>query len=106
MGISLLLTGGISEGRAHFDQALALYNPAEHRPLATRFGLDSGVIILSWRSLALWMLGFPEAALTDANRALKDADELGHAATLMNAQGLTSSTHVLCGNYATANGPF
>jgi len=61
---------------------------------------------LSWRSLALWMLGFPEAALTDANRALKDADELGHAATLMNAQGLTSSTHVLCGNYATANGPF
>jgi len=64
------------------------------------------VIILSWRSLALWMLGFPEAALTDANRALKDADELGHAATLMNAQGLTSSTHVLCGNYATANGPF
>ena len=64
------------------------------------------MIILSWRSLALWMLGFPEAALTDANRALKDADELGHAATLMNAQGLTSSTHVLCGNYATANGPF
>ena len=61
---------------------------------------------MSWRSLALWMLGFPEAALTDANRALKDADELGHAATLMNAQGLTSSTHVLCGNYATANGPF
>jgi len=52
------------------------------------------------------MLGFPEPALTDANRALEDADELGHAATLMNAQGLTSSTHVLCGNYATANGPF
>jgi len=62
--------------------------------------------MMSWRSLTLWMLGFPEAALADAKQALKDARELGHAATLMNAQGLTSSTHVLCGNYATANGPF
>ena len=41
MGISLLLTGDIAEGRAHFDQAIALYDPAEHRPLATRFGQDA-----------------------------------------------------------------
>ena len=90
-------------GRAHYDQALALYDPAEHRPLATRFGQDVGVAILSYRSLALWLLGYPEAALADADHALKDAREIGQAATLMYALHHASFTHIYCGNYATAN---
>ena len=85
MGISLLCTGDIAEGRAHYDQAIALYDPAEHRPLATRFGQDVGVAVLSYRSWALWLLGYPEAALADAEHALKDAREIGQAATLMYA---------------------
>ena len=32
-----------------------------------------------------WLLGYPEAALADAEHALKDAREIGHAATLMYA---------------------
>ena len=40
MGISLLTTGDVVAGRAHFDHAMALYDPAVHRPLATRFGQD------------------------------------------------------------------
>src|SRR6516225_5532751 len=63
MGTSLMLTGDIVEGRAHYDQAIALYDPVEHRPLATRFGQDVGVATLSFRSLSLWLLGYPEAAL-------------------------------------------
>ena len=50
MGTSLMCTGDIAEGRAHYDRAIALYNPAEHRPLATRFGQDVRVAILSYRS--------------------------------------------------------
>ena len=103
MGISLLYTGDIAEGRAHFDQALALYDPAEHRPLATRFGQDARVAILSYRSLALWFLGYPEAALADAEHALKDAREIGQAATLMYALCHRTLTHIYCGNYAAAN---
>ena len=45
MGSSLILTGDIARGRAHFDRAIALYDPAEHRPLATRFSQDAGVQI-------------------------------------------------------------
>ena len=41
--------------------------------------------ILSYRSLALWMLGYPEAALADVDQAVKDAREIGQAATLMYA---------------------
>ena len=59
--------------------------------------------ILSYRSLALWMLGYPEAALADANNALNDAREIGQAATLMYALVHAPLTHILCGNYATAN---
>ena len=102
MGNSLMATGDIAQARAHYDQAVALYNPAEHRPMAMRIGQDSGPFALSWRSWALWMLGFPEAALADAKRALKDAGEFGNAATLMNALMITSTTQILCGNYAAA----
>ena len=78
-GASLLLTGEIAEGRAYLDQAIALYDPTQHRPLMTRFGQDVGVSILSYRSWALCFLGYPDAALRDADAALKDARAIGHA---------------------------
>jgi predicted ATPase len=102
MGASLLFTGNVAEGRAQFDQATTLYDPAEHRSLATRFGVDSRMAVISYRSGALWCLGYPEAALADADQALSDAREIGHAATLMHALAVTSLTLIHCGNYATA----
>jgi class 3 adenylate cyclase/predicted ATPase len=98
VGSSLLFTGDIAEGRGHFDQALALYDPAEHRSLATRFGQDTRMTLLSYRSLALWLLGCPEAALSDADEALKNSREIGQAATLMFALRITQTTYGLCGN--------
>src|SRR5262249_41907826 len=82
MGTSLMLTGDIPKGRAHYNQAFALYDPAKHRPLATRFGQDVGVSIFVYRALAHWMLGYPETALADADHALEDAREGGHAGRL------------------------
>ncbi len=102
MGTSLVQTGDIAEGRGHFDQALALYDPAEHRPLATRFGQDLGVAILAYRSWALWLLGYPDAAPRDADDALRNAREIGQAATLMYALFNTSIPYTLCGNRAAA----
>jgi predicted ATPase len=103
MAISLALTGDIAESRKHFDRATALYDPAEHRPLATRFSVDAMVSILSFRAWALWFLGYPEAALVDADHALKYAREIGQAATLMVALHHASFTHIHCGNYGAAN---
>src|SRR5208337_1987953 len=102
MGNSLLLTGACAESRAHYDQAIALYDPAEHRSLATRFGQDARVSILSYRSLALWLLGNPEAALADTDQALNDAREVNQAASLMYALWHASLTYMLCGIYAAA----
>jgi predicted ATPase len=102
MGSSLLQAGDIAEGRAHLDRVVALYNPVEHRPLATRFGQDVRMAALTYRSWALWFLGYPEAALVDADHAMSDAREVGQAATLMYALVRTNLNHIFCGNYATA----
>jgi hypothetical protein len=53
--------------------------------------------------MALWMLGFPEAALADVNYSLKSAREIGQAATLMYALGNTCFTIALCGDYLAAS---
>ena len=103
MGNSLLHAGSIAESRAHFDQAIALYNPDQHRSLVTRFGQDMKVIVLSWRALAQWLLGHPEVALADANQAIKYAREVGQAATLMYALGIAPLVLVTRGDYAIAN---
>jgi predicted ATPase len=103
MATTLVHTGDIAEGRAHYDQAIALYDPAAHRPLATRFGQDIRVVILSYRSLALWLLGYPKAALADAEHALKDAREIGQAGTLMYALHVTSLALIECGKYVAEN---
>jgi len=106
VGISLQSAGDLTEGRAHYDQAIALYNPVEHRPLATRFGQDSRVVNLARRSAALWLLGYPEAALADAESAVKNAREIGHAATLMYALSHGAFARYQRGNYASANAVF
>jgi hypothetical protein len=103
MGITLTTMGDFACALAHHDQSLALYHPAEHRPLATRFGHDNRVTVLAWRSRALWVLGYPEKAVADTDRALKDAREIRQAATLMHALAHAGTTHIFCGNYATAN---
>ncbi len=102
MGLSLLFTGDIAGGRGHLDQTIALYDPAEHRPLATRFGQDVGVAALIFRSWALWLLGYPEAALRQAEDALANAREIGQAATLMYALFHVAIPYTLCGKYAAA----
>jgi predicted ATPase len=100
VGSALLTTGDIGEGRAHLDRAIALFDPKEHRQLAARFATDVRVMILSWRPLALWALGYPEAARADADAALGDAREIGHAVELMYALNATQPVRILLQDYA------
>ena len=103
VGTSLLYTGDLTQARAHLDRAIALYDPVVHRPLATRFGQDVRMVSLLRRSMVLWALGYPETALADADQSLRDAREIGHAATLMFALTGPRLINTFCGNYAAAN---
>jgi predicted ATPase len=98
----MALAGDPVNGKEHYDRALAIYDPAEHRSLTTRSGRDVGVALLSSRSNCLWLLGYPAASRNDAERALKDAREHGQATTLMFALHAAAFTHIFCGNYTAA----
>jgi DNA-binding winged helix-turn-helix (wHTH) protein/predicted ATPase len=102
LGMTLLCMGDAAEARSHLDRALALYNPALHRPLAARFGHDVGAAILSFRPLALWLLGYPKTALTETTRALDVARETDHIPTLLFALSCTAVTLVCCRDRAAA----
>ena len=99
---TLLCMGDASEGLSHLDRALALYDPAVHRPLATRFGHDVRVATLTFRPLALWLLGYPKTALMETDRAIAAARETGHVPTLLFALALTALTHICCKDHAAA----
>ena len=83
MGVSLMRTGDIANGRAHFDRAVGIWDHAL-RPNATRTDKDFWVpfltppltTLLADRSIALWTLGYPEAALADAHRVVEDTGDL------------------------------
>jgi hypothetical protein len=82
MGHSRLFTGDVTESRTHYDRSLALYDRAE-LPLMTRYGgVQSRVSAPCFRSHSLWMLGYPNAALSDSVQAMSYSRALGHAVTL------------------------
>ena len=103
MGVSLMWTGDIVEGRAHFDRAIALCDHAE-RPLVTRTGndlwvytlSDLRVYTLSDRSMTLWTLGYPASALADVQRVAKEVGDLARVPSLAYALATTSRACILC----------
>ncbi|MGY3620952.1 adenylate/guanylate cyclase domain-containing protein [Bradyrhizobium sp. USDA 10063] len=103
MASTLAFMGDQVKALAHYNEALALYRPAEHRRLMTRFGQDLRVTCLGFRSMALWQLGYPSAALRDADCALMEARQIEHAATLMFTLNFPILVNTYCGKYDVAN---
>jgi hypothetical protein len=53
--------------------------------------------------LTLWLLGYPEASQADIDNAVKEAREIGQAANLMMALGISNYTHIVSGNDVAAH---
>jgi class 3 adenylate cyclase/predicted ATPase len=102
MGASLTLTGDIARALAHQDRAIGLYDPAEHGLLATRFGYDTRVAVLIFRSLTRWLLGYPDVALRDSDNALSNARNIGQATTLMWDLFFNVIFHIVRGDHSVA----
>src|SRR5215813_718056 len=102
---AMALSGNPVSGKEHYDRVLAIYDPAEHRPVTTRSGRDVGIGALSSRSNCLWWLGYPAAARDDGELAVKNARETGHATTLMFALHTAGSNHLYCRDYTAAIAP-
>jgi predicted ATPase len=78
-GSTRVWTGEYLEALAHVEQGIALYDPQWHRAHALRYGQDPGVACRLHAMQVLWLLGYPDQALTRAQEALALAQELSHA---------------------------
>jgi predicted ATPase len=98
---SLMYSGDYRAALAHFETAVSLYRPEEHRDAAFRYGTDMGVSAFVYLSLALWHRGYPDQSARAADRALAYSRELGHAHTLAHALGLAGMAAVFARDVAT-----
>ena len=101
VGLSKLFSGDPQGSLAHFDQAIAIFDPAEDRR-TTRYGGEYWSSALAGRAAALWMLGKPDAARADATASLQSARAFGHAMTLGNNLVFAAWIQFACGHMAIA----
>jgi class 3 adenylate cyclase/tetratricopeptide (TPR) repeat protein len=66
----------------HLDRAVALYDEANHRPLAELFGLDVGVSSMAYQAVARWVYGQPSQGRARIREAVQAARESGNPHTL------------------------
>jgi TOMM system kinase/cyclase fusion protein len=93
LGQTLFDLGEFVPARAHLDQAIALYDPQQHRSNVFRYGHDARVACLCHVSKALWCLGAPDDALQRGHEALTFAWELSHPQSLAFALFFTAMLH-------------
>jgi predicted ATPase/DNA-binding winged helix-turn-helix (wHTH) protein len=94
LGVSLLNLAGFTAAHDHLVQGIQLYDPERHRFLAVLYGDDPGVVCLSFASVALWFLGYPDQARQRCEEAVALARELSHPYSLAFALSFAGEIHV------------
>ena len=89
VGASLFYLGRPTAAYAHLEQAVALYVPEKHRSLALAYGYDARVVSRFYLLETLFVLGYPDQALTLCREALAEARGLspGSLAFALNHAG-------------------
>ena len=89
----LLFNGQLLPAMTHFEQTLALYDPAHRASPVYLAGADTRVACLLFMALILLFQGYQDQALARSREALAAAYELGHAFTTSQALYLTCWLH-------------
>jgi predicted ATPase len=93
LGTTLLFLGELGDAQEHLEQAIGLYDPQQHRSLTFLYGQDPKVTCLCYAAWILWLLGYPDRALTRSHEGLTLAQELGHPFSLVFALNWTAIVH-------------
>src|SRR5919204_6071914 len=93
MAGALLHLGELAAAHAHLQQGLTLYDPQQHRAMVLRLGNDLGVFFLAYMVRPLWLLGYPDQALQQSQKALSMAQELAHPFSLTYALTFAAFGH-------------
>ncbi len=103
MGNSLMLTGDIAERPSALQSGVRTLRSCQASAAGDAFRPRRRRVNLCLSGIGPVDARLPETALADADHALEDARESGHAGTLMYAQFHTSLTNILCAKYAAAD---
>jgi len=95
LGTTSFNLGEILAARSHLGQALALYDPQQHRSHVFLYGQDPGMACLSYDAMALWLLGYPQQALQRSHAALTLTENVSHPYSLAFALSLAAILHQL-----------
>jgi predicted ATPase len=95
LGNTHFLLGHLEKSVDHFSRVEETYEPAAHGSLATRYGQDPAVTALSWKSIAEWLLGYPDRALETIQAALTLARQIEHPFSLAYALYCATWLHQL-----------
>lgn len=76
--LPILYQGEIVTAGAHQREAISHYRPQQHRYLNLLYGQDPKVAVLAHGTWTLWLLGYPDQALTRGEEALTYARELSY----------------------------
>jgi class 3 adenylate cyclase/predicted ATPase len=80
--VTLFLLGEFALARSHGEEGVALYDPAQHRGLAFRYGnFDAGVAGRAYLGYTLWALGHPDQAVKNDGDARALVQTLNHPYT-------------------------
>ena len=105
LGSPLFHRGELSTALDHYEQALARYDPAEHRSLAYTSGVDPGISSLVNSSWILWHLGYPARAAQQSRRAIELAREANNPFSVATALNAAATGHLRRGEPERALGP-
>jgi predicted ATPase len=95
LGETSFYLGEFTATRAHMEQCLALYDPQQHQRSDLRYeGPSRGVTGLVFLAKALWILGYPDQALTKTDEACDLAYQLAHPVSLALALDFAAGLHV------------
>jgi predicted ATPase len=93
LGLTSFNLGELATAREHLEQAIALYDPQQHRSHASLYGQDPGVICWSNGALVWWSLGYPDQALERSHEVLRLAQGLSHPLDLAYALHCAAGLH-------------
>jgi len=93
LGATWFWLGALPAARQHLEEGITRYTPDQRRAPVFRIGQDLGVGCRAQAAMTLWLLGYPDQALTRLHGALALAYELSHPYSLAYARCLAAIVH-------------
>jgi predicted ATPase len=101
MGATLFYIGQLEEARNYLELVVATIPTADIRDSVLAYDVvDPWVASHAYNALSLWLLGYPDKARVEINKAISTAKEIGHPFSQALALCFATWTYQFCGDTA------